>query len=230
MRNYDQTMTSEQARLKSGDSSLLDTILTEQQATSARLAYIAAQQEYASLLAQLRHEAGLLVQDGAVDGVAAGHGSPGPHSEVSDGRPPDDSPRSARIGSCPRWAAPAAAQEPAARRRADQRSPTACGRPLDKARIRPARARGRQRPAGDRSGRRAARSTRCCRSGRSSSIARTPSRTPRFFNPERVKRGFAARSPHRVREASPTLWGNISARAAAIFRSVQPMAPSAVTS
>ena len=68
VRNYDETLTNEQARLKSGDSSLLDTILTEQQATSARLAYVAAQQEYASLLAMLRHEAGLLVQDGTVDG------------------------------------------------------------------------------------------------------------------------------------------------------------------
>jgi outer membrane protein TolC len=61
-------MTSEQARLRSGDSSLLDTILTEQQATNARLSYIAAQQEYASMLASLRHEAGILVQDGTVDG------------------------------------------------------------------------------------------------------------------------------------------------------------------
>ena len=102
VRNYDQTMTNEQARFKSGDSSLLDTILTEQQTTSARLAYIAAQQEYASLLAQLRHEAGLLVQDGNVDGVAARRGAPGAHSEVSDGRPPDDSPRAARRGPWPR--------------------------------------------------------------------------------------------------------------------------------
>jgi outer membrane protein TolC len=68
VRSYDQTMTSEQARLRSGDSSLLDTILTEQQATNARLSFIAAQQEYASLLASLRHEAGILVQDGTVDG------------------------------------------------------------------------------------------------------------------------------------------------------------------
>ncbi len=67
--NYDQTITNERARLAAGTSSLLDTIQTEQQATGARLAYIAAQQEYASLLAQLRHEAGLLVQDGSVDGA-----------------------------------------------------------------------------------------------------------------------------------------------------------------
>jgi outer membrane protein TolC len=67
VRSYDQTMTNEQARLKAGDSSLIDSILTEQQTTSARLAYIAAQQDYATLLASLRHEAGLLVQDGSVD-------------------------------------------------------------------------------------------------------------------------------------------------------------------
>jgi outer membrane protein TolC len=69
VRNYELTMTNEQARLKSGDASLLDSILTEQQITSARLSYIAARQEYATLLAALRHEAGLLVQDGSVDGL-----------------------------------------------------------------------------------------------------------------------------------------------------------------
>jgi outer membrane protein TolC len=67
VRSYDQTMANEQARLKAGDSSLIDSILTEQQTTSARLAYVAAQQDYATLLALLRHEAGLLVQDGSVD-------------------------------------------------------------------------------------------------------------------------------------------------------------------
>jgi outer membrane protein TolC len=66
---YDQTMTTEQARLKAGDSSLIDSILTEQQTTAARLALISAQANYASLVAQLRHEAGLLVQDGSVDAV-----------------------------------------------------------------------------------------------------------------------------------------------------------------
>ena len=69
MRNYDQTITNEQTRFRSGDSSLLDTILTEQQATSARLSYISAQQDYASLLAALRHEAGVLVGDGTVDAL-----------------------------------------------------------------------------------------------------------------------------------------------------------------
>lgn len=67
VRNYDQTIQAEQARFKGGDASLLDTILTEQQTTSARLAFVTAQQEYATLLAALRYEAGLLVQDGAVN-------------------------------------------------------------------------------------------------------------------------------------------------------------------
>lgn len=70
VRNYEQTIASEQTRFRAGDASLLDTILTEQQATNAQLALIAAQQEYATLLAALRHEAGLLVQDGAVDPTA----------------------------------------------------------------------------------------------------------------------------------------------------------------
>jgi outer membrane protein TolC len=62
-------MTNEQARLKAGDSSLIDSIITEQQTTAAKLAYITAQQDYATLLASLRHEAGLLVQDGSVDAI-----------------------------------------------------------------------------------------------------------------------------------------------------------------
>jgi outer membrane protein TolC len=67
VRNYDQTIQAEQARFKSGDASLLDTLLTEQQTTGARLAYVTAHQEYATLLAALQYEAGLLVQDGAVN-------------------------------------------------------------------------------------------------------------------------------------------------------------------
>jgi len=61
VRNYDKTIEDEQAKLKAGDSTLVDTILTEQQTTAARLARVAAQQEYATLLAELRFEAGLLV-------------------------------------------------------------------------------------------------------------------------------------------------------------------------
>jgi outer membrane protein TolC len=68
VRQYDETIQAEQARFKSGDASLVDTILTEQQVTGARLALVTARQEYATLLAALSHEAGLLVQDGAVNG------------------------------------------------------------------------------------------------------------------------------------------------------------------
>lgn len=67
VRNYDQTILNEQARFKSGDSSLVDTILTEQQTTTARLSLVSAQQEYGTLVAALRYEAGLLVQDGSVN-------------------------------------------------------------------------------------------------------------------------------------------------------------------
>ena len=67
VRNYDQTIVNEQARFKAGDTSLLDAILTEQQTTGARLSFITAQQEYATLLAALRYEGGVLVQDGSVD-------------------------------------------------------------------------------------------------------------------------------------------------------------------
>lgn len=67
VRNYDQTIKNEQARFKSGDASLVDTILTEQQTTSARLALVSAQQEYTGLLAALGYEAGLLVQDNNVN-------------------------------------------------------------------------------------------------------------------------------------------------------------------
>jgi outer membrane protein TolC len=66
VRNYDQTIQAEQARFKAGDASLVDTILTEQQATSARLSLVTARQEYGTLLAVLRYEAGLLVRDGSV--------------------------------------------------------------------------------------------------------------------------------------------------------------------
>jgi outer membrane protein TolC len=66
VRQYDQTIRNEQARFKSGDSSLVDTILTEQQTTNARLALVSAQQDYVSLLAALRYEAGMLVQDNNV--------------------------------------------------------------------------------------------------------------------------------------------------------------------
>ncbi len=63
VRQYDRTVEDEQAKFKLGESTLLDMIVTEQQTTSARLARISAGRDYASLLAQLHYEAGLLVQE-----------------------------------------------------------------------------------------------------------------------------------------------------------------------
>jgi outer membrane protein TolC len=59
--SYDQTVLDEQKRMQSGDSTLVDLILTEQQTTSARLSLVQALQDYASLLARLRFEAGLFM-------------------------------------------------------------------------------------------------------------------------------------------------------------------------
>jgi outer membrane protein TolC len=61
VRYYDKTIEDEQAKLKAGDSTLVDTILTEQQTTAARQALVSAQRDYANLLAELRFEAGLLI-------------------------------------------------------------------------------------------------------------------------------------------------------------------------
>ena len=60
---YDQTVVDEQQRLRLGDATLVDLILTEQQTTAARLSLVQALQDYASLLARLRYEAGLLIAD-----------------------------------------------------------------------------------------------------------------------------------------------------------------------
>lgn len=65
---YDQTIKDEQDKLKAGASTLVDTILTEQQTTSARITRVNAQREFAGLLARLRFEAGLLVLDADVGG------------------------------------------------------------------------------------------------------------------------------------------------------------------
>ncbi len=61
---YDKTIEDERVKLKAGDSTLVDTILTEQQTTAARQARVAAHRSYASLLAELRFEAGGLVLAG----------------------------------------------------------------------------------------------------------------------------------------------------------------------
>jgi len=64
VRYYDKTIEDEQAKLKAGDSTLVDTILTEQQTTAARQARVTAHRDYANLLSELRFEAGVLVLDG----------------------------------------------------------------------------------------------------------------------------------------------------------------------
>ncbi len=64
VRYYDRTIQDEQAKLRAGDSTLVDTIFTEQQTTAARQALVLARRDYASLLAELRFEAGLLVLEG----------------------------------------------------------------------------------------------------------------------------------------------------------------------
>jgi outer membrane protein TolC len=61
VRQYDETIAAEQEKLKAGDSTLVDTILTEQQTTGARLTLVDAEQQYANLVAQLRFELGELV-------------------------------------------------------------------------------------------------------------------------------------------------------------------------
>ena len=63
VQHYDKTIEDERAKLRAGESTLIDSILTEQQTTSARLADIAARQDYATILAQLRYEAGILLEE-----------------------------------------------------------------------------------------------------------------------------------------------------------------------
>ncbi len=63
---YQRTVESEIERLKAGESTLIDTLLTEQQQTESRLGLIAARQELAQLIAQLRFESGTLLEGGAV--------------------------------------------------------------------------------------------------------------------------------------------------------------------
>ncbi|MEO7921165.1 MAG: TolC family protein [Thermoanaerobaculia bacterium] len=60
---YGQTIDSENERFRSGQSALIDTILTQQLQTSALLNYAIARQQYATLLAQLRFETGTLVAE-----------------------------------------------------------------------------------------------------------------------------------------------------------------------
>lgn len=61
-RYFQETIDAEVEKLKAGASTIIDTILTEQQRTSADLSVLAARQQVATLIAQLAFEAGLLVE------------------------------------------------------------------------------------------------------------------------------------------------------------------------
>ncbi len=58
---YQATIDAEIERYQTGDSTLVDTILTEDQQTGALLSLVLARKEYANLVARLRFESGLLV-------------------------------------------------------------------------------------------------------------------------------------------------------------------------
>jgi outer membrane protein len=60
---YAKTIESEHERYKSGETSLLDSILTQDYQTSAEVTYSQARQIYASLLARLRYETGTLLSE-----------------------------------------------------------------------------------------------------------------------------------------------------------------------
>ncbi len=61
---YQQTVEAELARLRAGDATVLDTIVTQQQQIGARLGLVSAQLELARRLAELRYETGTLVTGG----------------------------------------------------------------------------------------------------------------------------------------------------------------------
>ncbi len=63
-RYYDDTIKGEIARFRASEATLINTIQTEQQATETELAVVAARQDVANLLAQLRFETGTLVSGG----------------------------------------------------------------------------------------------------------------------------------------------------------------------
>jgi outer membrane protein TolC len=62
---FQETTDAEVEKLRLGSSTLIDSILTEQQQTSAQVGLIAARQEVANLLAKLRFQSGLMVSGGA---------------------------------------------------------------------------------------------------------------------------------------------------------------------
>jgi outer membrane protein TolC len=60
---YGRTIESENEKFKGGQSSLIDTITTQQLQTSALLAYTSARQQYATLVGQLRYETATLLSE-----------------------------------------------------------------------------------------------------------------------------------------------------------------------
>ncbi len=62
---YEKTIEAENERFKSGETSLLDSILTQDLQTSALVTYAQARQVYATLLARLRYETGTLLGESA---------------------------------------------------------------------------------------------------------------------------------------------------------------------
>jgi outer membrane protein TolC len=62
---YQTTVDAEIERLRAGESTVVDTVLTEQQQTEAQRALIAARKELAQLIAELRFESGRLLEPGS---------------------------------------------------------------------------------------------------------------------------------------------------------------------
>lgn len=67
---YGTTVEAEMVRLRAGDATVLDTIVTQQQQIGARLALVSAQLELARRIVGLRYETGTLVSGGTVDARA----------------------------------------------------------------------------------------------------------------------------------------------------------------
>jgi outer membrane protein TolC len=65
---YQSTIDAEMARLRNGDATVLDTIVTQQQQTGAQLNLVAARLELAQRIGRLRFETGTMVTGGAVSG------------------------------------------------------------------------------------------------------------------------------------------------------------------
>jgi outer membrane protein TolC len=66
---YEQIVKAEFQRFESGDATLIDTVLMEQQQTESQLSLLAAQRQLGRLIAQLRYETATLLAGGNVAGV-----------------------------------------------------------------------------------------------------------------------------------------------------------------